>query len=97
MRLEFHPEVATDIAEITRYYTQAGGEQLADQFWSELLATFLEAAESPQAHALLEHGLRRANLPRFPYHFLFRTTNEAVRVLVVRHHRRAPSLGAERR
>jgi hypothetical protein len=37
------------------------------------------------------------NLDRFPYHFLFRIVDDGVRVLVVRHHSRHPSLGIRRR
>jgi hypothetical protein len=37
------------------------------------------------------------NLHRFPYHFLFRVVGHDVRILVVRHHRRHPSLGIRRR
>ena len=33
------------------------------------------------------------NLERFPFHFLFRIVDDRVRVLVVRHHSRRPSLG----
>lgn len=44
-----------------------------------------------------ERDLRRVNLERFPYHFLFRIVGERVRVLVVRHHKRRPSLGLRRR
>jgi hypothetical protein len=37
------------------------------------------------------------NLERFPFHFLYRIVDDRVRILVVRHHRRRPSLGMHRR
>ena len=40
---------------------------------------------------------QRADLRRFPYHFLFRIVDDSVRILVVRHHRRHPSLAMTRR
>jgi hypothetical protein len=33
------------------------------------------------------------NLQRFPFHFLFRIVGDVVRILVVRHHRRRPTVG----
>ncbi len=97
MRLEFHPLVASDISQITRYYERVAGSQLADDFYTELQTAFLKAARAPEASSLREKNLRRVNLERFPYHFLFRIANERVRVLVVRHHGREPSIGKRRR
>ncbi len=95
MRLEFHRLIASDISRIMDYYEDAAGPQLADEFYQELRAFFEKAADSPEAYAIRERDLRR--LERFPYHFLFRIVDDAVRVLVVRHHRRRPSLGVHRR
>jgi plasmid stabilization system protein ParE len=41
--------------------------------------------------------LRRANLQRFPYHFLYRILSDHIRVLAVRHHRQSPQFGLQRR
>jgi len=90
MQLEFHRQVASDISLIMDYYEDAGGQQLADAF-------FQKAAESPEAYAVRERDIRRVNLERFPFHFLFRIVEERVRILVVRHHSRRPSLGIRRR
>ena len=38
----------------------------------------------------------RANLKRFPYHFLFKELPDGIRVMLVRHHRRHPDFGVER-
>jgi toxin ParE1/3/4 len=96
MRIEFHRLVASDISRIMDYYEDAAGPQLADEF-EELRAFFGKTADSPDAYAIRERDLRRVNLKRFPYHFLFRIAGDAVRVLVVRHHSRRPSLGTHRR
>ena len=97
MRLEFHRKVALDISQIMDYYEEVAGSQLADEFYAELRSFFHKAAESPEAYAVRERDIRRVNLGRFPFHFLFRVVNDRVRVLVVRHHRRRPSLGLDRR
>jgi len=97
MQLELHRQVSSDIARIMDYYEGAAGEQLAAEFYSELRASFERAADSPEAYDTRELDLRRVNLERFPYHFLFRIVRDRVRILIVRHHHRRPSLGTRRR
>jgi len=96
MRLEFHRQVASDISRIMDYYEDVAGPKLADEFYTELRTFFQKAADSPEAYDIRERDLRRVNLERFPYHFLFRIARDRVRILVVRHHRRRPSLGLHR-
>ncbi|HKB67217.1 MAG TPA: type II toxin-antitoxin system RelE/ParE family toxin [Pyrinomonadaceae bacterium] len=97
MRLEFHRQVSADISQIMDYYEGVAGPKLADEFYTELRFFFQKAANSPEAYDIREHDLRRVNLERFPYHFFFRLVRDRVRILVVRHHRRHPSLGLDRR
>ena len=97
MRLEFHRLIASDILAIMTYYEDVGGPKLAEEFYSELRQFFQNAANNPEAHSIRERDLRRVNLERFPYHLLFRIVNDCVRVLVVRHHSRRPTLGIDRR
>jgi plasmid stabilization system protein ParE len=97
MRLVLHPKIFSDIAQVMEYYEQVASADLADEFYAELQRLMREAAKRPEAFAIRERDIRRANLRRFPYHFLFRATGDAVRILVVRLHRREPSLGTERR
>jgi plasmid stabilization system protein ParE len=80
-----------------RYYEEAATTRLADEFYAELRHLMSEAAARPESFAVRERDIRRVNLHRFPYHFLFRVLGDAVRILVVRHHSRHPSLGARRR
>jgi len=97
MRIEFHKLVASDISRIMDYYEDVAGPQLGDDFYEELRALFQKAADSPESYAIRERDLRRVNLARFPYHFLYRIVGNRVRVLVVRHHSRRPGLGTHRR
>ena len=78
------------------YYRSVAGPSLADEFYRELRRLILRAADRPGSFAAREHDLRRVNLLRFPYHFLFRIHGDAVRILVVRHHRQKPSFGTRR-
>lgn len=96
MRLRFHQKVFSDIDTIMEFYEQTATPQLADEFYRELRVFFQKTVEQPERFAIRERDIRRANLLRFPYHFLFRIVGGSVRVLVVRHNRRHPSFGIER-
>ncbi len=97
MRLVLHPGVRADVHEIMEYYERVADAGLADDFYGELRSFMLAAAERPESFSIRERDLRRVNLHRFPHHFLFRIVGDSVRILVVRHHRRHPSLGMQRR
>jgi plasmid stabilization system protein ParE len=97
MRLVLHPKVHSDVDAIMEYYERVASQELADDFYAELRRFMVDAAERPESYSIRERDLRRANLHRFPYHFLFRIAGNAVRILVVRHHRRHPSSGIHRR
>lgn len=60
MRLEFHPLISSDISQITRYYKDVAGRQLADDFYNELRTAFLKAAESPHTPSTSENGISGA-------------------------------------
>jgi toxin ParE1/3/4 len=97
MRLVLHREVHSDVDAIMKYYERVASPELADDFYAELRRLMLDASEQPESFSIRERDLRRVNLHRFPYHFLFRIVGDAVRILVVRHHRRSPALGVHRR
>src|SRR2546423_13900159 len=97
MRLEFHPLARSDASRIMDYYEDAGGPEIADEFYSELGSFLRKAVNSPEGYAIRERDVRRVNLVKFPFHFLYRIVGERVRVLAIRHHSRRPSLGIRRR
>ena len=97
MRLVLHPKVYSDIDSIMNYYEQAATLELADEFFGELRTALDQVARRPEQFAIRKQDIRRANLRRFPYHFLFRIVGDVVRVLVVRHHSRDPAVGTTRR
>jgi plasmid stabilization system protein ParE len=97
MRLIYHPRVQHDVTEALRYYDEVGGAALGDAFFDELCARTEMARAHPERFHFFDARHRRANLRRFPFHFLFRVAGDVVRVLVVRHDRRHPSFGLRRR
>src|SRR5207249_3732890 len=97
MRLVLHPKVHSDIDKIMNYYEEeVAAPELANEFYAELRHLMVEAAARPESFSTRERDLRRVNLQRFPYHFLFRIVGDVVRILVVRHHSRHPSIGIRR-
>jgi plasmid stabilization system protein ParE len=97
MRLVLHPKVYSDIDAIMAYYEEVAATELAKEFYAELRHFMVVAAKGPKSFAIRQRDIRRVNLRRFPYHFLFRIVDDTVRVLVVRHHSKHPSLGTRRR
>ena len=97
MRLVLHPKIYSDVSQIMEYYERVATPELADEFYRELRYFIEKAVETPETFAVRERDIRRVNLRRFPYHFLFRVTENSVRILVVRHHGRHPAVGTERR
>jgi len=97
MALIFHRLVQKDLRTVLRYYEEESGVQLADLFFAELDSLVAQIANKPTKFHLVSSGLRRANMRRFPYHLLFRGSEAGVRVLVLRHHKRHPNYGIDRK
>ena len=95
MRVDYHPAVEQDVAEALRRYDEVS-QRLGDEFKAELRRIITVAAAKPGRFHLLKPGFHRANLKRFPYHFIYRELPGGIRVTLVRHHRRNPDFGMER-
>ena len=91
----FHRLVQKDLNSALESY---GGisEELADPFYSELQSGFDQAVANPKFYHFDSCGLRRCNLHRFPYHFLYDCFDGTVRVWVLRHDHQRPSTGTRR-
>lgn len=96
MKVSFHRRTQQDVWEILRHYEKESGAILADQFYAEFMGKVAVARSNPERCHLDPSGLRRCNLKRFPYHFLFREFADEIFVLVLRHNRRHPGYGLRR-
>jgi len=96
MKVVYHPDVQRDVSRILCHYDGIN-DRLGDSFWEELNSLISQAAENPQRFHYESQDRRRVNLRRFPYHFLFREIPGGIRITVVRHHKRRPESGLERR
>jgi hypothetical protein len=79
---------------LERYDTVS--QRLAEEFKAELRQVIAVAAAKPGRFHLIKPGFHRANLKRFPYHFVYREVADGIRVTLVRHHRRVPGFGLTR-
>jgi len=77
MTVGYHPAVQRDVSRILRYYDGIN-DRLGDEFWEELNSFIAQAAAKPLRFHFDVRGLRRVNLKRFPYHFLFRVIQCAI-------------------
>jgi plasmid stabilization system protein ParE len=96
MKVSFHRRTQYDVWEVVRHYEEESGEILANQFHAEFMRRVAEAATNPERCHIDPSGLRRCNLKRFPYHFLFRVRRDDIFVLVLRHDRRHAGYGLRR-
>jgi toxin ParE1/3/4 len=97
MRIAFHRSIRTDLDIIFDYYSHTDEPSLAHDFYIEFRQKALEASERPTSFQADKDGIRRVDMSRFPYNFLFRITTDAIRILVIRHNHRDPFFGSERR
>lgn len=79
MRIEYHPAVEQDVADALQRY-DAVSKKLGDEFKVELRRMISLAAKNPGKFHQIKPGVRRANLLRFPYHFVYRQITEGIRV-----------------
>jgi plasmid stabilization system protein ParE len=92
----FNHLVRKDLHEVLSFYEQEGSSALADRFFEIFTQVATRASENPRFFPPVTDHLRRANLPDFPYHILFREKPWGIRVLVLRHDRRHPNFGMRR-
>jgi hypothetical protein len=96
LKISFHPSVYSDVDQVMSYYERVAGTELADDFYAEFISFVHIAAHTPEVFNIRIRDLRRVNLDRFPYNFLFRVSSDTISVLVLRHHARHPSFGLRR-
>lgn len=95
MEAKFHRRVQADLNKILEKYLFISNE-LGDDFFEEFMSGIRKATENPQFFHFDASGLRRCNLYRFPYHFLYDVRDSGVRVWVLRHDKQKPSFGMRR-
>jgi toxin ParE1/3/4 len=97
MRVEYHPAVEGELQEIRNYY-EARSPGLGAQFVDEFERQVLAVAAAPERWMVATGDIRRCLMRRFPYVIYFRQVGQQrLRITVVKHQRRHPDWGSERR
>jgi len=96
MQVIRHPKLAADIRDAATHYGDIS-ERVLSAFWSELDAALASVERNPRSYHFDSCGLRRANLRKFPYHLLYEVDDLAIYLVVLRHDRRHPDHGSDRR
>jgi toxin ParE1/3/4 len=97
MIVEYHPTVQRELEEIRDYYEErvAG---LGREFVNEFERQVLRIVTTPGRWMVISGDIRRALMPRFPYCIYFRQPQpDRLRITVVKHQRRHPAYGRDRK
>jgi toxin ParE1/3/4 len=97
MRVDYHPAVEVELREIRQYYEERS-PGLGIQFIDELERQVLALAATPERWMIVTGEIRRCLMRRFPYIIYFRRVGaDSIRVTVVKHQRRHPDYGRDRK
>jgi len=93
--LTFHPLVQKDLNEILDYDESEASVEIADRFEKELRLALALIQENPRQfpYYFKQRRYRRCGLPTFPHLILFLENSKSIRIMVLRHVKRAPTYG----
>ncbi len=95
--MEYHPAVEHELREIRNYYEERS-LGLGSAFIDELERQILKLAAAPERWIVVEEDIRRCLMRRFPYVVYFRhVATDRIRITAVKHQRRHPQYGRERK
>ena len=97
MRIEYHPAIEGELRNIIKYYDQCSFG-LGSEFLNEFEKQIIKISSMPYMWIMVEAGIQRSLMERFPYVIYFRVIdNEILRITVVKHQRRHPNFGRNRK
>jgi len=91
-----HPGAEQDLLEAARFYRREGGARLASRLLDEFERVAKLLADFQDIGTPVDDVRRVHPLQGFPYSVIYRPDLDHIRVLVVRHHHRAPKHGESR-
>ena len=89
MTFSFHPEAEEEFLEAINYYEDRE-RGLGYDFSIEVFATIQNIVIYPTAWPVIEEGVRRCLVHRFPYGVIYSIEQEEILILAVMHLRRHP-------
>jgi len=97
MRVRLHPGARQDLRETAAFYALESSPALALRFIAEFERISCLLMESPDSGSPREGGRRSFPMTVFPYSIIYRVHADEIVVLVVKHDRRHPAHGRQRR
>jgi plasmid stabilization system protein ParE len=97
MTYSLHPEVERDLDEAAAHLLQHGSAQVAARFLAEFGRVLDLLVEHPGLGTTMSRGRRIHPFRVFKYSAVYRVVDGRVRILVVRHQKRKPGHGGQRR
>lgn len=89
MQVEFHPEAQEDFDEAFGWYAKREISAAID-FAQQVDRAILRIKAAPHRFAKVDSQHRRCLLDQFPYHVVYRYTEELIEVIAVAHGARRP-------
>ena len=99
VEVKFHRLVQSDLNKVIRHYRDVSAdliESLDDDFYNRFMIGVRKVLANPEHYHFDACDLRRYNLSRFPFHFLYDKRGNEIRIWVLRHDKQKPSLGTRR-
>ena len=97
MKITVLPAAEQDVAEAAAFYEEVGSDAVAAKFVAEFKRVAHVLLEFPAIGSPRTQGRRGFSLSLFPYAIVYRQTKDGTTILVVKHDRRRPKCGAQRR
>ena len=89
MNYSFHPEAEAEFLQAIDYYEEKA-VGLGHEFAVEVYAAIEICATFPKAWPIIEEGVRRSLIKRFPYGVLYSESENQMYILAVMHLHREP-------
>lgn len=93
--VSFHPYALDEAVAATDWYEKRS-PRAAELFLNEMDRVIARASVYPEQFPVLDFGIRRAMLRRFPFLVVFRETDGGTEIVAIAHSRRRPGYWRDR-
>jgi plasmid stabilization system protein ParE len=87
--VQIHPAALEEAEAATDWYAERS-RRAAEGFLNELRRAIQQISEYPEQFPVLEFGMRRIVLRKFPYILVYRASATSVEIVAIAHGRRRP-------
>lgn len=90
MRLIYHPDAEAELMAASQFYERRV-PSLGTQFLEAADQAIDDIQTAPNRWKVIEAGVRRYLMPRFPYAIYYRVFSDHLHILAIKHHSRHPN------